>query len=83
MKYGDLFDHLNEKVNFQESDDPKVGFTWTCDGELTATKAFCKAHELDFDAVKERLGETGGYCDCEVLLNSTETIDVDEEMPSL
>ena len=77
MKYKELFDYLGKKCNFRK----KKGIpTWNCDNELTFTKEFCKKHKLNFERIKKRLEDTGGYCDCEVLFNSIHKINNLEDL---
>jgi len=77
MKYEDLFNYLEKKCNFRKV---KGKDTWTCYGDLRFTKQFCKENKLSFIKLKRALKETGGYCDCEVLLNSYERINGDDEI---
>ncbi len=67
LAYSDLFAFLDEKFNSTPTT-PKR--TWPCDNTLKFTRAFCAKHNLNFTRIEKRLNETGGYCDCEVLLNS-------------
>lgn len=86
MKWGDLFDYVSEKVNFRQKNglpyddatDPN-DITWTCNHDHTFVKEFCSQHNLDYEVVGDRLRNTGGYCDCEVLWNSVEAIDENSE----
>ena len=88
MKWKDLFDFMEEKVDFRHKDglpyDPETtdanDITWTCNHDHTFVKEFCEQHNLNYEAVGERLRNTGGHCDCEVLLNSVEAIDEDSEL---
>ena len=41
----------------------------------TIHNALYKKHNLNFPQIKKKLEKTGGFCDCEVLFNSTEKID--------
>lgn len=75
MKYEKLYDYLRKKCNFRKE---KGKDTWTCFGDLRFVKEFCKKHNLNFKKIKERVEGTGGYCDCEVLFNSTEKINDNE-----
>lgn len=77
MKYAQLFKYLKEKVNFRKQ---KETVHWNCDGHLTFTEQFCKENNLPKDRVIARCEKTGGFCDCEVLFNSTDNIDEEEEM---
>lgn len=47
------------------------------------TKAFCKRHNVDYQALDERLKSHDGFCDCEVLLNVvfSEMINGEELLP--
>jgi len=83
MKYQELFDYLEGKCDFKEiknKSKAKKDYTWNCDCKLTFTKQFCKKNKLDFEKVKKRLNNTGGYCDCEVIFNSAEKIKGSEEI---
>ena len=80
ITYGDLFDYLEKYCNFHKRDtDDKT--TWTCHGDLRATKKFCDKHRLFFPTVEKVLQSRGGYCDCEVLFNVADHIDVDKTIP--
>ncbi|MHA1927648.1 MAG: hypothetical protein ACTSV2_03600 [Candidatus Thorarchaeota archaeon] len=69
--YGDLFEYISVmfelKRNLTES--------------LSYTHEFCEIHDLDYEAVKKRLNNTGGYDEGEVMMNSTESIPLFEKMP--
>ena len=79
--YGDLFDFVEEKCNFRIT---HVGKTvWTCYKDLRFTKEFCEKNKVDFDKVKEALESTGGFCDCEVVFNSSDKIATNRELPSV
>jgi tetratricopeptide (TPR) repeat protein len=73
--YGDLFAYLEKRCNLREENGRSV---WDCKNDLSFTKELCDKYGLDFNVVKKRLEDTGGYCDCEVLMNSTESIPDDE-----
>ena len=77
MKYKKLFDYLEKKSNFRKV---KTEDTWTCYNDLRFTKQFCKENKLNFEELKKKLEDTGGFCDCEVLFNSAEKIKEDEEI---
>ncbi len=49
-----------------------------CDNTLRLTEEFAEKHDLSFGDLAQILGEMGGYCDCEVLLNAEERIPGDE-----
>ena len=51
-----------------------------CNCTLENTKSFCELHKLDFEYIEERLNDTGGFCDCEVLMNSMEHLDETEQI---
>ena len=81
MKWKALFDYLEEKVNFRYVGKKSVeNITWDCDHKLTHTKQFCKDNNIDFRKVEALCCATGGYCDCEVLFNTTERISDDDEL---
>ena len=69
VTFEELFKYLQTKCNFHGEKPEDI--TWTCFGDLRFTRTFCEANVLEFESVKERLNGTGGYCDCEVLFNST------------
>lgn len=69
-----------EGCNFRKNG--KGETTWDCDGLiLSKTKVFCKKNNIDFVKVKELCRGTGGYCDCEVLLNTRVKISEGKVMP--
>jgi len=72
MKWRDLFSFLRKALR-----------THPCNGTLEYTKLFCDQTGLDFEFISKRLYETGGFCDCEVLMNSTLSIDREKEMSRL
>jgi hypothetical protein len=78
--YDDLFEHIALCCNLREKDGKDV---WDCKGNLAFTRGFCNTYGFDFDAVKARLNVTGGYCDCEVLLNSMDTIPLFDKLPPI
>ena len=83
MKYQELFDYLEGKCDFKEiktKSKTKKDYTWKCDGKLTFVRQFCEENKLDFKKLKKRLGDTGGYCDCEVIFNSAEKIKGSEDL---
>jgi len=83
MKWKDLFDYVSKKVNFRYKEGkPKTteNVIWACYGDLGFVRKFCKKHGIPISSVISRLNETGGYCDCEVLFNSIEHIDENEEI---
>lgn len=45
------------------------GTRWGCDGKLTKTQEWLKAHGYNVRANLAVLREFGGCCDCDVLLN--------------
>ncbi|NWF94589.1 MAG: DUF2695 domain-containing protein [Candidatus Thorarchaeota archaeon] len=78
--YGDLFDYVSMMCSLG-SDEGLVGAG--CRGDLSFVKHFCRMHDIDFEAVKRRLYATGGHCDCEVLLNSSDNIPRFSRLPKL
>jgi len=76
---GDLFDYVEKKCDFHQRPGLHGKTTWTCYGDFRFTEEFCKAHNLDFEAVKEMLEGNGGYCDCEIIFNVVD--DVSRETP--
>lgn len=73
--YGDLFTYLDNIIKFSKM---RVE---NCSCKLLETEKFCKEKNLDYIKIKKKLESTGGHCDCEVLLNSTEMINPNELMP--
>ena len=56
-----LFEFLEEQVAEHE-----------CDNEMRFTKAWLEVNDPgNADAILKWLGDHGGYCDCEVLMNVT------------
>jgi hypothetical protein len=45
-----------------------------CDHSLRHARAFMTDHELDEDKVVHWLNGQGGFCDCEVVLNVSQTL---------
>lgn len=76
--YGGLFSCLGKRCSPREQDRRTVS---ECKNDLTFTEEFWGKYGLDFIAAKRRLENTGGYRDCEVLMNSTETISYEEIIP--
>ena len=76
--YVDLFNYVSRRCDIREEDGH---YLWVCKNDLSFTREYCDWHGLDFEAIKKRLNETDGYCDCEVLMNSTESIPDDEPLP--
>lgn len=74
--YKEIFDKLEDKVNFKKNHDGEVH--WTCFHDLRFTKEICKELKVSFVKVKKRFVETGGFCDCEVLFNSVDRINEQE-----
>lgn len=58
--------HLEQVIGFEET---TGGVRSTCDNSLRRTEAFLRSLGVWSDEVREWLGEYGGFCDCEVLLN--------------
>jgi hypothetical protein len=67
VRYGDLFDYLGERIP-EDGGDDTLDLTWR----------FAEEHGLYYGELSQLLQETGGYCDCEVLMNSAEYISDDE-----
>jgi hypothetical protein len=76
--YGQFFDWLYKRCNFKGKG---AKASWTCYHDLRFTKEFCSRHGLDFNKVEKELSNTGGYCDCEVILNSSDKIPDSKQMP--
>jgi hypothetical protein len=60
IRYEELFEYLDYEVNA----------IINCNNTLKFTRRFCKENKLDTKKVIKRLGDKGGYCDCEVLENA-------------
>ena len=43
-----------------------------CDDTLRFTQEFAASHNLEFELIKQWLGDYGGCCDCEALTNVEE-----------
>lgn len=78
MIWGDLFEFVSDKVNFHQVNGE---WNWTCHGDLRFAKEFIEKCGLNEEEVLEKLRNTGGYCDCEVLFNSAEVIDENLPLP--
>lgn len=77
LRFKDLFNFLEKKVNLREE---KRKTTWNCDGKLSFVKEFCKENKLVLEDIEKVLNFTGGFCDCEVLLNSQFLINKEESL---
>ena len=60
-KLAAFFDYLDQQLTEHD-----------CDDTLRFTKAFAASHNLAFEPIKEWLGDYGGYCDREALVNVEE-----------
>lgn len=80
MKWIELFDYLANTLYGGIKDIQMSGY---CCDDLRYTEGFCEKHNLDFLKIKEILEETGGFCDCEVLLNSAFGINEEDKIPSV
>jgi hypothetical protein len=58
---------IDRKMNLRQGRDGHD--TWDCDGTLRHTTAWLEAHGKSLEDNLEEIGDQGGYCDCEVLLN--------------
>lgn len=65
--YHHLFQHIMDRCNLREENGRAV---LECNHDLFFAREFCARHGFDFDTIKVRLNMTGGFCDCEVCLNS-------------
>lgn len=45
-----------------------------CDGTLAITTKYLSENDIETEVAKNWLQEHGGFCDCEVLFNTTEHI---------
>ena len=73
LTYGDLFGFIEDKVNFHKDDKGKL--QGNCSGtiERPFVKEFFASNPIDSEAQERVLkifNETGGWCDCEILMNS-------------
>ena len=81
--FGALFDYVEEKCNFhEEGKGMEKKAVWTCFHDLRFVKEYCVLVDVSFPAVQAVLGRAGGYCDCEVIFNSTEKIARDIPLPT-
>jgi len=78
--YDDLFEYVSVRCDLREENGRTV---WECSNDLAFTKEFCEENGLDFKKIKERLNDTGGYCDCKVLLNSMDVISRFDRLPPI
>ncbi len=69
--YGDLFEYISIMFDMRRE----------LAHDLSYTEEFCEIHNLDFRAVKQRLNDTGGYDEGEVMMNSTGNIPLFEKVP--
>ena len=87
MTYEDLFIYVFEslhertgklfgKVNLSD-------LARACSGDLEIVRAFAHENNLYFDAIRAKLQQAGGYCDCEVLFHSRERIPRREALPEV
>jgi len=76
MKWADLFNYVSHKVFPPHL---KHG-NFICYHNHKFTEIFCDMHGLNFETIKQRLEDTGGFCDCEVIFNSSYHIPHDEEI---
>jgi len=54
-----------------------------CYNDHSFTRTFSKENGINFDELEPILEATGGYCDCEILLNTGMTVDHCSEIPLL
>lgn len=64
VTYQELFGYLEKRLAGGEQ----------CDNTLRLTKEFAEKHDLSFGELSQILEGMGGFCDCQVLLNSAATI---------
>lgn len=74
-QFEELCEYLDSEqgCNFHErvpGDSQSV--TWKCDNTLAMTRQWLQEHGLNVDANVGKLQALGGFCDCEVLFNTTE-----------
>ena len=62
LDLGDLFDHLDRRMN-------QAG----CDHTLDGTRMFLDSRGLDTSKIISWLKDSGGFCDCEALANVEES----------
>lgn len=54
-----------------------------CDTTLKRTQEFCKKAGVNFEDVKEELENHGAFCDCEIVYNASDIMDMDMLLPLL
>jgi hypothetical protein len=69
ITYGELFEYIESQI---EQEGAK------CDKTLQHAKQFAEMHGLCFEGLSDILANTGGNCDCKVLLNSIANIPEEE-----
>jgi hypothetical protein len=63
---GDLHQYLIAQIHADGDENDPIG---TCDHTLKHTRAWLKTNKKTLRDNLRAIGERGGYCDCEVLLN--------------
>ena len=81
ITWGDFFSRVEELCEFKDDTDKDKGLTWMCDHDHRRCVQACGELGGDWDIIGTMLMQSGGYCDCEVIFNSTEYIDEDELLP--
>jgi hypothetical protein len=66
MKYGELYEYVDSMLS---------GDVRGCNHNLKHCRTFAQINGLDWKRLKLHLEETGGYCDCEVMMNTPCHID--------
>lgn len=79
-KWKDLFDYLDGKVKF--GDGITIPLSASCKNDHRDVKNFAKHFDLNENDLIRLVRSYGGYCDCEVLLNMTDSIDEELEIPT-
>ena len=65
VKWRQLFDYVENRLEYDRK----------CSGTHKHVKEFCFTHNIDYDVINKKLVETGGDCDCKVIMNNQYKID--------
>ena len=82
LTFEDLFNWEEERCDLSKVSERKSDM-WKCGGDLRFAKQFCDEKGIDFEAVKKLLNDAGGFCDCEVLFNSSIMINKNKKLPKI
>jgi len=73
LTYGDLFDFLEKKTNFHKDEKGNTRWDCTATAERPHLHEFFSSNSIDPETqerILKVINETGGYCDCEILMNT-------------